>query len=171
MYVTLECNRKMDEDTAPNFTDAGSDECLLKLALSSKKACPIFSLTYLYQQNPLYFSLAFMVAGLFIAFVGIRLYKTVLFLLAAFLIGFLLLVIIYQMILPRYVEEWAFWVCLGISALVGLTMGGIVVAYDQQCFVLAGACLGGVASFILYGAFLSGTAGPVLSLGVVHTPT
>ncbi len=150
MAIIFECDRSMSESTDLKFETQSSTSTLLLLKVTSRKSCPMFSLTYLYEKYPLIFSIVFLIAGLFVAFAGIRMYKAVLFILATFLVGFLLLTIIYQMIMSKYVDQWVFWVCLGISSLVGLTAGGMVVAYNKYCFVIAGACLGGVAGFVLY---------------------
>ncbi len=139
------------------FYDQRIDQCTLRAKANVHRACPIFSLTYLYKHYPVAFAIGFLACGALFTFFGLKLYKIVLFLLTAFIVGFLLLTIIYQMIMLRLsnVKLWAFWVVLGISALVGLTMGYFAVAYNKYCFVLAGASLGGIGGFILYTAILA----------------
>lgn len=154
MAVKFVCDRSKGESDDIKFENDGTTEGYLKLVVISKKSCPMFSLTYLYSQYPSIFAIIFLGAGLFIAFVGIRMYKIVLFLLATFLVTFILVTVIYQMIMSKFVEQWAFWTCLGVSAAVGLTAGVLVVIYNKYCFVIAGACLGGIGGFFLYNMIL-----------------
>lgn len=163
MELTMTCDRDKDENDV-RFEENGSDACTLKAAAVLRRACPIFSLTYLFEKYPYIFSLVFMGAGILITFFGLKFFKIVLFLLATFVVSFLLLTIIYQMALSKYVNMWVFWVCLGLSTLVGLTVGYFVAAYDRYCFVLAGACLGGVAGFIIYTACFASIVASVCSM-------
>jgi len=154
MELTFVCDRDAEEDSM-KFDDSATTACKIMVTFTGRKACPIFSLTYLYSKYPYIFAIIFMGAGLLFAFLGLKLFKVVLFLLAAFVVGFVLLTVLYQFILSKYVNQTAFWVCLGISAAVGLTVGWFVASYNKYCFVLAGASLGGIGGFILYTAVLA----------------
>ena len=157
LNLTLICDPNKNENDVA-FTDVNTQSgCRLSAKANVRKACPIFSLTYLYGKYPNIFAIVFISCGLLFTFFGLKLYKIVLFLMTAFIVGFLVLTIVYQMIMVRFANTTVntFWFVLGIAALVGLTVGYFAASYNKYCFVVAGASLGGIGGFILYTAILS----------------
>jgi len=155
MTMTLVCDRKAEKDAKVVWTNTTYDKCTFKGGVKTVFACPIFSLTAMFYKYNFIFAIAFIGAGLIIVFFGLKLFSITLFILATLGVSFILLLILYQMILPTYVNQWAFWVCLGVSVAVGLTVAYFVTSYEKYCFVLAGAYLGGVAGYFAYNLFLS----------------
>eukprot|EP00826_Nyctotherus_ovalis_P058705 TRINITY_DN8095_c0_g1_i10.p1 TRINITY_DN8095_c0_g1~~TRINITY_DN8095_c0_g1_i10.p1 ORF type:complete len:223 (+),score=55.70 TRINITY_DN8095_c0_g1_i10:850-1518(+) len=100
-----------------------------------------------------------MISGLIIAFLGFRIFNVVLFLMAAFIVGFIVFNLVYQLAASSITMEkaWVVWIILGAAALIGLIVGVFAVKYQRYCFLLAGACLGGIIGFLVFTAFLSGS--------------
>lgn len=153
----LICDRDMaDKDLEFTSTTITGGDTITAVG-TSRRACPIISLSYLYNKYPWAFGIGFIIFGCIFVFVGLKFYKVLLFLLAAFIVTFLLFTIIYQMIILKFsrTKPMIFWVVLGICGLVGLTVGYFAGKYNKYCFVLAGASLGGIGGFMVYSVILA----------------
>jgi hypothetical protein len=140
-----------------------TDDCSIILNAVANEACPYFSLMYLYKHNAIMFFLFFIAIGIFVTFFGEKLFHIVLFLLATILVSFVILMFVTQVVLRSDTAEYAFWVVLGISAATGLTFGYFIYAYEEYCFALVGAFLGGVLGMFLYNLILAKYVPPVYS--------
>lgn len=161
MDVTIHCNKDLDKNS-PVFElvshDHGDSEHIV-IKGTAKQACALFSLSYFFGKYPVPFAIAFMLSGLIIAFLGFRIFNVVLFLMAAFIVGFIIFNLVYQLAASSITMEkaWVVWIILGAATLVGLIVGVFAVKYQRYCFLLAGACLGGIIGFLVFTAFLSGS--------------
>lgn len=160
MLINITCNRNMEKNKI-NFTNIGTDECSIKLKAEALEACPLFSLTYLFEKYAGIFSLVFIGVGVFVALFGEKLFHIVLFLLTTFLVAFIILMFVTEVVISSYTKDYAIWVILGISGAIGLVCGYFVVAYEEYCFALAGAFLGGVLGLFLYNLVLAKYVPPV----------
>lgn len=163
LRATIVCDR--DNENTANITNGDK----VNVTFIGKSGCPFLSITYFYEKYPYIFSIVFIATGLLITFAGLRFFKTMLFILTAFAITGVLLIIIYQLIiLKNKPKEYAFWVTLGISGLFGLTGGYFVAKFSTVCFVLAGGFLGAIVGFIVYNAFLASVTQVVSLTHVIH---
>lgn len=128
-----------------------------------QQACPLFSMTYFYSKYPLPFAIASIAIGVIIGFLGTKIFKVVVFLMATIIVTFIVFSLVYQLVLTNFtlIKSWVVWAVLGGSGLFGLVAGFFAAKYEKFSFVLSGACLGGVSGFIIYTAFLTSVAGSV----------
>ena len=161
MRLEFICDQNNDRGNDLNITAINVDNQHLIAYVTDKKSCATFSLTYLYSKYSYIFSIVFIAAGVFITFLGLRLFRPVLFILSTLLITAVLLLLIYQLIMTSHTSQWTFWLVLGLSGAVGLTGAYFITRYDKVCFVVAGACLGGVVGFFVYGLAMAAWAPPV----------
>ena len=160
MNLTFVCNNEGSMSDEP--TIAGSYGAAGLIAnVTSKRSCASFSLTYIYQKYAYIFSTVFIIAGLVIAFFGVRLFKITLFIISTFFITAVLVLLIYQLIMTSHTAQYAFWLVLGVSGLIGLTGAYFISRYDKACFFMAGAALGAVLGFFIYGLAMASWAPPV----------
>ena len=146
LRANLKCNRDKEETTYST-----TDKDLVIMNVIGKVGCPFLSITYFYEKYPFIFAIVFIGTGILITFFGLKLFRVLLFILAAFALTAVLLVIIYQLILlPRRQEAIAFWITLGISGLFGLTAGYFAARYYSICFMLAGGALAAMLAFFLW---------------------
>lgn len=146
------------------FSDVGTTDCKILMNAECNEACPYFSLMYLYMHNAMIFFLVFIGLGLFITFFGEKLFHIVLFILSALLVAFVILMFVTQVVLSSTAPAYAYWVVLGVAAAAGLTCGYFVYAYEEYCFAIAGAFLGGVLGMFLYNLLLAQYVPPVCFL-------
>jgi hypothetical protein len=141
-----------------------TDECNIVMNAECLEACPYFSLMYLYKHNAMIFFLVFIGLGLFVTFFGEKLFHVVLFLLSTLLVAFVILMFVTQVVLNSNTEAYAYWVVLGVALAAGLTCGYFVYVYEEYCFALVGAFLGGVLGMFLYNLILAKYVPPVFPL-------
>ena len=162
--VKIHC---VKDSTKPKFSmtkgKRNDDKPMITITGEAEEACPLFSLSYFYNKYPVPFSIAFIGAGLIIAFLGYRIFNVVLFLMATFVVAFILFNLIYQIAASSITMEnfGVLWIIVGAAGIVGAIVGFFAVKFQKYCFFLAGACLGGIIGFIIYTAFLTSAKGAV----------
>ena len=97
--------------------------------------------------------IAFMIIGLFMGFMGRKLFKVILFLGAVLLVVGLVLVIFYSTFLKENTASWVGWVVLGCSVLLGLLLGCLFVKLLKLGAFVIAAWGGFSLGLILYEAF------------------
>ena len=157
MY-TLQIDMKCDQlvpNTMAKFTLLSNvSSCNIHLMTEAEAACPIFSLGWMIDQYFFIFTLVFLIGGTCMTFYGLRFFTSVLFLFGALAIGTLILVLIYEILLPINSPKWAFWVTLIFAYAIGVAAGFYIVRYQRYCFILIGAYLGTMLSLFLFNLFL-----------------
>lgn len=145
---------------------ASRDTHLIKITGTAKEACPIFSLSYFFNKYPIPFGIVFIGCGLIMAFLGFKIFRVVLFLMATFIVAFILFTVIYQLSASTISmsNSWVIWLILAASLLIGLIAGFLAAKFPRFCFLIAGGTLGGLAGFLIYTAFLTSVQGAVLLL-------
>jgi len=161
--VTILCNSKLDK---PNFTTTKNQQTkpyIIEIEGKAKEACPFFSLSNFYNDNRIPFSIGFIGAGIIIAFLGFRIFNVVLFLMATFVVAFILFNVIFQLSASKITMEnaWVVWIIMGAAGIIGAIAGFFAAKFQKYCFFLAGACLGGIIGFMIYTAFLTTVGGAV----------
>jgi len=154
MSVTMLCDPKGAPGQITNVIDS-SDACNLKFTASSYEACPFFSITNLFEQYKYFFSLAFIAVGIFICFLGEKLFHIVLFLLTALAVAFVILMFVTQVAFAKGNQKNAYWIVLAIACLAGITAGYFIVKYEQFSFAIVGGSLGGVLGLTLSSLIIS----------------
>jgi hypothetical protein len=170
LELTLRCDPTGDENAEPVFNHVTDDEeggFTIKGELTHKQACAIFSIEEFYRKNRVAFAIGFIVGGLFIAFIGRKLFKVVFFLLGAVVVTAVVFLIFYQSWLIKMENRLNvnrnLWIALGISGFLGIVAGVLLVIYEKLCFFAAGGVLGGLGGFLLYTAIIANFLPAVLS--------
>lgn len=155
MEISILCDRTMEKGKGKFDNSSETTDCDIKVKATANEACPYFSLMYLFKHNALIFFIIFIGAGIFVTFLGEKLFHFVLFLLTTFLVTFVILIFVTQVILSSTSPYYAFWVTLGLSGVAGITLGYFVYVYEEYCFALAGAFLGGVLGMFICNLLLA----------------
>jgi len=169
LELKLRCDKDGEEDEYPTFTDVDDLAVVtVKATVKHKRACPVFSIADFYENNKVTFTIGFIIAGLFVAFLGRKLFKVALFLLGALAITTVLFLIFYQTWLIKSEDKSKgnrnTWIALGISGGIGIVVGVFLIIYERLCFFAVGGVLGGLGGFILYAAIIGQFTDPVFLL-------
>ena len=119
--------------------------------------CPVVSFNQLINfihEHSVAFAIAFGMAGVFLVFFGLQLFKATVFLIAA-IVGFLLVGTLFFAFTDFGTEQWILWIILSIAAVFGLVLGYLAVKFKKFAYFAIGAGLGVVGGFILYNAIVS----------------
>jgi hypothetical protein len=91
------------------------------------------------------FGTGFIVIGLFLAFLGRKLFNVAVFIVTTMIVTGLILFIFYATFLESNTEAWVSWTVLALSILLGLVCGFFMVKLEK----FAGALLAGFGGFCL----------------------
>jgi len=152
--VDVKCKENVDNNDIKFNLLSDKDSCDIVIETEAQAGCPIFSLGWMIDQYLFLFSLIFLVGGGLMTFFGLRFFTSVLFLFGALFVGTIVLLLIYETLLPINTAKWVFWVTLLFSYAVGIFSGFYIVRYQKYCFVLIGAYLGAIFSLFLFNLFL-----------------
>lgn len=111
-------------------------------------ACPVFTVNALIQFVDEYawlFGTGFIVIGLFLAFLGKKLFNFALFIVTTLIVAGLILFIFYATFLQDNTASWVSWTVVSISILLGLLGGYLMVKMEK----FGGALLAGWGGFCL----------------------
>jgi len=116
---------------------------------TSSMACPVFTANAFLQFVQDYawcFGTAFIVLGLFLAFLGRKLFNVAIFMVATIVVAGLILFIFYATCLSTNTEAWVAWLMVACSVLVGLLGGFLAYKLEKVGAALlcawGGFCLG-----------------------------
>jgi hypothetical protein len=149
-------------DTTTLFTQVSEDStsaCATTLNVKSSGACGMAQArddinafwTWL-SNNKIAMCIVFMVLGLFIGFMGRKLFKVIVFIAGVLLVVGVVLVIFYTTFLKENQATWIGWVVLGCSILLGLLLGCLLVKMLKLGAFLVAAWGGFSLGLILYEA-------------------
>lgn len=103
-----------------------SDDCVQYVQISHEAGCKVGDLNGLWrfvEDNSWIFCIVFMVIGAFYTVFGLKLLRPTLFIIGTLTTMAALLFLFYVLILPNNVDQWAGWVILACSAILGLIVG------------------------------------------------
>jgi hypothetical protein len=165
--VNVSCD-KDGKDGQIAFGIPAVTDCNVVVTATSNSACPAFSITQLFTNYSYIFAIVFIAAGLFITFFGSKLFPIVLFIVTAFVVAFVLIMFITQVAFSKMTPQFAYWIVVGVSAAVGLTVAYFISSYKSITFAIVGACGGGVIGLSLSTIILSYYAFPVYFFGLLR---
>lgn len=152
--VNLICDTSIE--TPSTTTTVTKSGCNYSTSISAADACPVFTVnglwTFLEQYDWLW-GAVFIVLGVFLTFLGRKLFLAAVFIASFFLTGLLFLAICYGTFLSDNSEDWVGWLMLAISIILGTIVGVLLVKYSK----FAAAVIGAWAGYIL-GLFLNDLA-------------
>jgi len=122
--------------------------CAFETTMTSKNACPVYSLNALWAWLQDYYWLwgvVMIISGIFLAFLGQKLFSVTLFFIGMVVTIALVWVIFYSTFLTDSTEDWVAWVVLGCSTVLGL-FGGFLLYKLQR---LGATVIGGWGGFLL----------------------
>jgi len=162
LIVNLKCDKDQNKASETKFTvdkSQAQKNGLITIVLegSSKYGCPVVSFNQLINfihEHSVAFAIAFGMAGVFLVFFGLQLFKATVFLIAA-IVGFLLVGTLFFAFTDFGTEQWILWIILSIAAVFGLVLGYLAVKFKKFAYFAIGAGLGVVGGFILYNAIVS----------------
>ena len=103
-----------------------SNDCVQYVQISHDAGCKVGDLNGLWrfvEDNAWIFCIVFMVVGAFYTVFGLKLLRPTLFIIGTLTTMVIILFLFYVLILPNNVKEWAGWVILACSAILGLIVG------------------------------------------------
>jgi len=147
---TLDITQTCDETSTAPTTGALTSTGAFSFATTqtSSYACPIFTFNALIQfvqEFKYIFGTIFILIGLFLAFLGRKLFSAALFIVAAIIVTGLILIIFYSTFLSDNTESWVSWLVVSLSILVGLVCGFLLTKVEK----IGGALLAGWGGFVL----------------------
>jgi len=152
--VNMICDTSIAEPSTT--TTVTKDNCNYSTSIAAADACPVFTVnglwTFLEQYDWLWGAI-FIVMGVFLTFLGRKLFLAAVFIAAFFLTGLLFLALCYGTFLADNTEDWVGWLMLSISIVLGAIVGVLLVKYSK----FAAAVIGAWAGYIL-GLFLNDLA-------------
>ena len=105
-------------------------------------------------ENKIVMCIIFIVVGVFVCFLGRKLFKPILFI-AGILLGVALVwLICYSTFLSNTTKQWVFWLVLAISILIGIILGYVLFKLSKLGAFLLAAWGGYSLALLLYNAFL-----------------
>ena len=118
------------------------------VTFSSKDACPSFTSNalwdFLKDYNYLW-GAVFILGGIFLCFLGRKLFGVAIFVITVFVSIFLLLLLFYTVFLSENTEDWVGWTVLACSVIIGLIIGFIMYRLQR----IGAAILAGWGGFML----------------------
>ena len=111
-------------------------------------ACPLFTfnaLSQFIQKFKYLFGTIFILIGLFLAFLGRKLFSAAIFIVAAIVVTGLILIVFYSTFLSDNTHSWVTWLVISLSILLGLGAGYLIIKVEK----LGGALLAGWGGFVL----------------------
>jgi len=144
-----------DTSTSATFYQDG-DVCTFTTEIVGEGACPVFTLNGLWTFLEQYYWLwgaIFIVVGVFLTFLGRKLFLAAVFIAGFVLTGIIFLAVCYGTFLSDNSEDWVGWLMLSLSIVLGIIVGVLLVKYSK----FAAAVIGAWAGYIL-GLFLNDLA-------------
>jgi len=139
----------MDGMTTTGLEDvAGVTACNYKTTLTSADVCPSFDLNALWtflDEYSYIWGVLFIVGGIFLGFLGRKLFKAAVFMVTAILVVFAILLLFYTTFLEDTTEEWVGWTVLICSILIGLVAGFFMMKLER----VGAALLAGWGGFLI----------------------
>lgn len=149
LLVGLICNKDMDGMTTTGLEDVVSNTaCSYKTTLTSADVCPSFDLNALWtflDEYSYIWGVLFIVGGIFLGFLGRKLFKAAVFMVTAILVVFAILLLFYTTFLEDTTEEWVGWTVLVCSILIGLVAGFFMMKLER----VGAALLAGWGGFLI----------------------
>jgi hypothetical protein len=126
--ITFEvfCDKNVKDRPEIVLNTAKSDDCTQYVEVTHKAGCKVGDLNGLWrfvEENSWIFCIAFMVIGAFYTVFGLKLLRPTLFIIGTLSTMAVILFLFYVLILPNNVKDWAGWVILACSAILGLIVG------------------------------------------------
>jgi hypothetical protein len=134
--------------TTSSLKTLNGTTCEFETTMTSKLACPVYSLNSLWEWLDEYYWLwgaVLICAGFFLGLFGQKLFSVTLFLIGTLVTVALVWLLFYSTFLSDSTEGWVGWVVLGCSILIGL-LGGFLL---YKCQRLGAAVIGGWGGFLL----------------------
>lgn len=162
LIVNLKCDKDQNEASETKFTVDKSQAALngqitIVLNGSSKYGCPVVSFNQLINfinKHSAAFAIIFGIAGVFLIFFGLQLFKVTVFVVAA-VVGSLFVGTLFFAFTDFGTEQWILWIIFAVAIIFGLVLGSVAVKFKRFAYFAIGAGLGVVGGFILYNAILS----------------
>lgn len=147
LYVQQNCDSSAEIVTTTALTEISAG--VYETTQTSKTACPIFTANALIQfvdEYAWFFGIGFIAIGLFLAFLGRKIFNATLFIITAIIVAGLILFIFYATFLEDSTAAWVGWTVLGFAVLLGLVAGFLMVKFEKFGAALVagwgGFCLG-----------------------------
>lgn len=150
LHVGLICDSNAESFTTTALLDDGAGN--YRTTLTSADVCSTFDLNALWQFINEYtwiWCAMFVGIGVFLTFLGRKLFKATIFIIAALLTVFGILLLFYTTFLQDTTEAWVGWTVLGCSILIGLVVGFFTMKLER----VGAALIAGWGGFLL-GAML-----------------
>lgn len=162
LQIKLICDPDGPKDKEPKFfnvtnTPLGNNRMLYTAEVKHRHACAVFSIAEFFHKHGIPFSIGFIIGGLIIAFLGQKLFKIVFFVLGALAVTAIIFLIFYQAWLIKMHDDIDknLLIAFGVSGVIGIAVGILLVVYNKWCFFAIGGILGGLGGFLLYTAIVA----------------
>lgn len=125
--ITFEvfCDKNVKDAVIARNAEKSTD-CVQYIDVTHKAGCKVGDLNGLWrfvEDNSWIFCIAFMVIGAFYTLFGLKLLRPTLFIIGTLSTMAVILFLFYVLILPNNVKDWAGWVILACSGILGLIVG------------------------------------------------
>lgn len=130
LTVVMLCDATLDTPVGSAIYSNGTGTCAEYTELAWKSICPVYSVNALVTLLSDYYwiiGICALVAGFFFIFFGLTLIKVVVFLCGVILTIMVVFVLFYGTFMADNTEVWAFWTITGVSAVLGIALGILMV--------------------------------------------